>query len=38
MQTVSHGICRDCLRDELTKLRPTVSPALRQPLSASALG
>jgi hypothetical protein len=25
-QAVSHGICRDCLRDELAKLRPTVSP------------
>lgn len=24
---VSHGICRECLREELAKLRPTVSPA-----------
>jgi hypothetical protein len=24
---VSHGICRECLSDELTRLRPTVSPS-----------
>lgn len=23
---VSHGICRDCLTEELAKLRPTVAP------------
>ena len=24
---LSHGICRSCLIEELTKLRPTVAPA-----------
>jgi hypothetical protein len=26
VQAVSHGICRECLREELTKLRSTVAP------------
>jgi len=37
-QLISHGICRDCLTEELAKLRPTVTPTPLFALQPAALG
>ena len=38
VQAVSHGICRSCLREELAKLRPTVSPTPLWSVAPAAAG